>query len=126
MKTIMYLQTKRIVFAFSMALALTACGARSTNEYGLEESTGVMLVGERLEGLRIEIDDVYNRTITSDEITRTLGAWTARRNKEEKMQRTLIEIASGRHGLKVFSDGVLILEKEVYLSDGQRLEVSVP
>ena len=96
----MSLQTRRNDFFLTCALLLSACGARSTNDYGLEETAGFLLVGERLTGLRIEIDGSYNKTISGDDTTRTLGTWTARRNKDEKMQRALIEAEPGRHDLK--------------------------
>lgn len=120
-----FLQIRRLACGLTVALILSACGARSTSEYGLEEATAIMVVGEQLEGLQIEIGDWYHQILTAEDISRSVGALTVRRNTNEKMERVVIETQPGQQTVTVFSNGYLILSRDLYLSVGQTMEVRI-
>lgn len=126
MKTTMFSQIRLALLLLTLGLGLAACGARTTNQYGLNEAAGFLLIGQRLIGLQVEVDGARSKTISKSDIDGSIGVWGARKNRDEKMQRILIEADSGMHDVRVLSDGEVIFEKRLYLSNGQQREVRVP
>ena len=126
MKTTMFSQIRLALLLLTLGLGVAACGARTTNQYGLNEAAGFLLIGQRLIGLQVEVDGARSKTISKSDIDGSIGVWGARKNRDEKMQRILIEADSGMHDVRVLSDGEVIFEKRLYLSNGQQREVRVP
>lgn len=120
----MYLRNRRSICLVILSVLLSGCGASAVSEYGLEEYTGIVLLGDKLEGISVEMGGA-RRTISKEDITRTLGVWSARRSKEEKLQRVLIEAAPGSHGLKVYRGNRLLVDRSIYLSKAQVLEIRI-
>ena len=117
MKTTMFSQTRLALLLLTLGLGVAACGARTTNQYGLNEAAGFLLIGQRLIGLQVEVDGARSKTISKSDIDGSIGVWGARKNRDEGMQRILIEADSGMHDVRVLSDGNVIFEKRLYLSN---------
>jgi len=121
----MYLRSSRVLGVIALIGLLAACGGRSVSEHGIEQKTGVFLVGSNLIGINVQTNDSNPIKIKRSELERVIGVWGTSRSEQQKLQRYFVATQPGRLGLKLSRSGNHLMSKDIYLSEGQRKEIHV-
>lgn len=114
------------IIAIVSVMFLVACGAPVNNAtQGFEEFTGVIIIADTLVGKTIFIDG-NQQVITQDQLDKyDMGIAGSKDAEIEGMDVLSLELSQGDHELVVTNDGVIIFQKNVYVSDGQLRELRI-
>ncbi len=109
-----------------LALLLVACGAPvNTTQLGYHEATGVQIIADTLIGKVIFVDgeQILIKKGTLDRFQ--MGIAGSKNSELEGMDVLFLELEQGNHSLVLTDNGVILFEKEVYLSNGQVKELRI-
>lgn len=112
-------------FVVSLAILLAACGAPvKRTEMGLENVTQIVVVADQLVGSRVQVDDNLDVIVNKSMLDKyTMGVLGAADPAEENYQAISIKVDPGTHQLRVTSGGSVVIDKSVYVSEGQTTKV---
>lgn len=103
---------KRIILFSFIALLLSSCGIY-THTSGIESKSALSFVDDKAYQIEVTIDGKTTTMTTVPE-----RAW----RKNRKIKRTAknsVDLETGRHSLCVKLNGVVLIEKELFLSAGE-------
>ena len=103
----------------------TGRGGRVIDQYGIEESTGIILGGKNLIGSVVTINDVERSPIVRNDLHKTVGVFGVKKETGESLQKVFIEIVPGQTNISVEIDGREVVNRDTFLSYGQIMEVIV-
>jgi hypothetical protein len=117
----------KLITMVVVSILLTACGAPAiTSNQSISQQAGVRLVSNELVGSQVIIDGRSGVEIVKSSLVKyTMGVAGAADAEEEGLDVYVIDLMPGMHTIIVLKNGVTILEKELYLSDGQTKELRV-
>lgn len=128
---------------FAVVVMTSACGTIEHTEVGIENSSKLILRGEKLQGTQIYINnkliiDIEEKFSEKNfkEIRRSapkndsldnykMGVLGVADRDNEGLESITLEVEEGFLTLLVQSEGVAILNKELYIAKGQTREVRV-
>lgn len=115
---------KKIIILFAASL-LMACGAPvKRTEMGLENVTQVVVVADTLVGSRLQVGDNLDVTIEKAMLDKyTKGVLGAADRPEEKLQSVTVKVDPGSHLIRLITNGRVVINKTVYLSEGQTTRI---
>jgi hypothetical protein len=113
------------LFIVTLAIFLAACGAPvKRTEMGLENVTQIVVVAEKLVGSRVQVDDNLDVIVDKSMLDKyTMGVLGAADRAEENYQAISIKVDPGTHKLLVTSGGRIVIDKSIYVSEGQTTKV---
>lgn len=120
-----YLNRFSCLFVFATFITGTGCGGRVIDQYGIEESTGIILGGKNLIGSVVTINDVERSPIVQNDLHKTVGVFGVKKETGESLQKVFIEIVPGQTNISVEIDGREVVNRDTFLSYGQIMEVIV-
>ena len=118
----MFIQNSRYSVSVIVALVilLGACGGRYVAQHGIEETTGLLIRGESLVGLRIDTNPGSSHIIAETDIRKQLGVWGVKDSQDDKLETFFIAASRpGTTNLTITRNGRVLLERKVHISDGQ-------
>lgn len=115
---------KKIILVMLSAL-MVACGAPiKRTEVGLENITQIVIVADTLVGSRLQVGDNLNVTLEKSMLDKyTKGVLGAADRPEESMQSVTVKVDPGTHLVKLTTAGRVVINKNVYVSEGQTTKV---
>ena len=112
--------------AFIIVLSLfvlAGCGAQQHRSYGIQEESQLVVRGEQLVGASIAIGPSFSKVLTKEDLTPyEMGVPGAKNREEEDLETVTIKVTPGSHKVRLERDGAVLLEQELYFSQGQTRE----
>jgi len=117
---------KKILTILCISFFMTACGAPAINyEKGLDQKTGVRLVAASLVGKSLSVNGNSTDISQSSLTTFTMGIVGSKDSDLEGMEVLFMELNQGSHSVVLTDAGVIVLDEEIYLSEGQIRDLRV-
>ena len=102
-----------------------SCATQMKISTSLDESTGIIFEGELI-GATIEVGSVFNKTIQSSDLIIDENSTREGSTIFVASKRILkINLAPGTTNIKVRKNGMLLLDKDFYLSSGQFRRINI-
>lgn len=109
-----------------MMVVVAGCGAQQKRTYGLEEGSLLVVRAAQLVGATMTIDPSYRRSIAKDDLTPyQMGIAGAKDPEEQNLETITVKVTPGTHRVKVEKDGAVLLDQELYFSQGQTRELRI-
>lgn len=114
------------IIALIMALALTACGSIEQRSVGIEADTLLVIRGELLVGLTVEVEPGFSRRLVASDLTDYKGAVLGAKDRDEEgFQTVTLKIDKGNHQITVSSGNSIMVNQEMYFAEGQTRELRI-
>jgi len=109
----------------ALSIFLIACGAPAKRtEMGIANNTQIIVVADKLVGARLEVGTNLNVTIEKTMLDKyTKGVLGAADRPEEGMQSVTVKVDPGSHSIRLINNGQVLINKTVYVSEGQTTKV---
>lgn len=109
-----------------VAVVLAGCGSFETKAVGLEEETLLVIRGEQLVGLRVEVDSGFSKTITEDDLTEfTMGLGGVTDSENQNLETITLMVDSGEQRVTVTDGGATVLDRQLHFTHGQTRELRI-
>lgn len=116
----------RKIIACMFMVLLAACGGQQQRAGGIQEETMLIIRSEQLVGATVSVQPAFERVITEQDLTPYgMGVAGATDREEERLETLTIKVDAGTHRVKVTRGGNVVLDKELYFSQGQTRELRV-
>lgn len=109
-----------------LATVLVGCGGYQTRSVGLEEQTLLIIRGENLVGLTVDIKPAFSKQVAESDLTEyTMGIAGAANKEAEDLQTITFKVESGPQHVVVSKGGVTLVERRLQFSHGQTRELRI-
>lgn len=118
-------KTRAIPFLV-LTFLVSACGGYQEREYGLEEQTLLVLRGESLVGLTLDVDDYYSHKITKNDLTPyKMGMLGAADSEEESLEMVSIAVNPGMRTVRIRKGDRILKQQDMQFVTGQKREMRI-
>lgn len=106
---------------------LAACGSPvQKSTFGYVEETQLVLMADRLVGLKISIGSISNREIKKSDLKKyRLGVLGVKDSDRENLQTAIFAIEKGEHNLVVTDGNQVVYGAVLFFNNGQTREVRI-
>ena len=112
--------------AIIIALVLTGCGSLEQRSVGIESTTLLVIRGDALVGLTVEIEPGFSRRLAATDLTPYKGAVLGAKDRiEEGLEAVTLKIDKGNHLITVSSGNSILVSQEMYFTEGQTRELRI-
>jgi len=114
------------IIAIIMALVLTSCGSIEQRSVGIESDTLLVIRGEVLVGLTVDVEPGFSRRLAASDLTPYKGAVLGAKDRvEEGLQTVTLKIDKGNHRVTVSSGNSVMVSQDMYFAEGQTRELRI-
>ena len=115
------------ILSITMVLLVSACGSIEQRNSGIEQDTLLVISGEALVGLKIQVEPGIVRTISSSDLTPyPHGILGAKDPDIENLQTVVLKIDKGNHMVTISSNRETLIRRDIYFVDGQTRKLRIP
>lgn len=116
---------RALLIGLAMAI-LAGCGAQQKRAYGIEEESRLVVRAEQLVGATVTIEPSFQKAITKDDLTPyQFGIGGVKDPEEQNLETITVKVAPGTHRVKIERNGAVLLDQQVYFSQGQTRELRI-
>jgi len=109
-----------------MVVVLAGCGAQQKRTFGLEEESLLVVRAVQLVGATVTVEPAFRRSITKEDLTPfQMGIAGAKDPEEQNLETITVKVTPGTHRVRVEKDGKVLLEQELFFSQGQTRELRI-
>jgi len=109
-----------------MVVVLAGCGAQQKRTFGLEEESLLVVRAVQLVGATVTVEPAFRRSITTEDLAPVqMGIAGAKDPEEQNLETITVKVTPGTHRVRVEKDGKVLLEQELFFSQGQTRELRI-
>jgi hypothetical protein len=114
-----------IWIGLSLAI-LAGCGAQQQRSYGIDEETKLVIRAEELVGTTMTIEPAFKKSITEADLTPyQFGLGGFKDPEVQNLETVVVKVSVGTHRVRVERNGVALVDRELYFSQGQTRELRI-